>query len=57
MKLFLIASIVGAMLFFGYAEVEIIRSKLTRVEKTVCGVVFFFIELYYILQLCQNVGL
>jgi len=48
----------AAMLFFVWVEVLILRGKgLARTEKVISFICFLFIELYYIMQLCNRLGL
>ena len=49
--------IVSAMLFFLVVETKIVISGISIIEKLVSFVIFAFIELYYILQLCERIGL
>jgi len=50
--------IVAAMCFFLYVETAIVISKnITLVEKLISFVCFALLELYYIMQLCERLGL
>jgi hypothetical protein len=48
--------IIGAMLFFLYAEVSILISKVSIYEKLLSFVIWLLLEGYYILQLMENHG-